>query len=69
MTSVTSSDMAKTKPFVRVDRGIAWVLGALLGAMALPLLIGPLLPEAEGAVRDGWVVSHGGLRKRETLAS
>lgn len=44
--------MPKT-PSVKVDRAVAWVLAALLAAMALPLLIGPLLPEPEGAVRDG----------------
>jgi hypothetical protein len=36
------------------DRAVAWVLAALLAAMALPLLIGPLLPEPEGAIRDGF---------------
>lgn len=46
--------MAKTKPFVKVDRAVAWVLAALLALMALPLLIGPLLPEPEGASRDGF---------------
>ena len=43
-----------TKPSVKVDRAIAWVLAALLAIMALPLLIGPLLPEPENTIRDGF---------------
>lgn len=43
-----------TKPFVKVDRAVAWVLAALLAIMALPLLIGPLLPEPENTTRDGF---------------
>lgn len=43
-----------TKPFVKVDRAVAWVLAALLAFMALLLLIGPLIPEPENTTRDGF---------------
>jgi hypothetical protein len=39
---------------MRVPRVVALLLAALLGAMALLLLVGPLLPEPEGAIHDGF---------------